>query len=186
MMTSDHVAYSCETAEHYTPEYILEPTRLTLGSIDLDPCSCAVANRRVSAKYYYTEVDNGLTNHWIGASGEPSSIFINPPNTKGQNLPKKFWEKLLSERLTGGVKHAVYLAYNMSALQWSQSCSQSMLGFPVCVLRKRVAFIGSTTGKPQPSPPPPGSAIIYIPGTVNNTAGFVQNFHHLGQIVQPL
>ncbi|MFB6214860.1 MAG: hypothetical protein ABEI54_03225, partial [Candidatus Bipolaricaulia bacterium] len=49
------------TNEHFTPPKIVEAARETMGGIDLDPASCAIANEKlVQAEKFFTEDDNGL------------------------------------------------------------------------------------------------------------------------------
>lgn len=64
--------------EWYTPPSIIEAARHSMGSIDLDPASCAMANRVVKAKRYYSKRDNGLKQEWSG------NVWCNPPFRKGQ------------------------------------------------------------------------------------------------------
>ena len=47
--------HSCKSAEHYTPRPYAEAARYVLGSIDLDPASCAAANAIIGAEWYYIE-----------------------------------------------------------------------------------------------------------------------------------
>ena len=54
--------------EWLTPPYIIE----ALGSFDLDPCS-PIKRPFETAKNYYTELDNGLMQNWVGR------VWCNPP-----------------------------------------------------------------------------------------------------------
>lgn len=55
-----HVSQNSGENEWFTPSNIIEVARLTMGSIDLDPASCDLANQRVKAQKIYTEQDSGL------------------------------------------------------------------------------------------------------------------------------
>ena len=46
--------------EYYTPEFIIEAARRTMGGIDLDPASSFVANERVRATRYFDHLDDSL------------------------------------------------------------------------------------------------------------------------------
>jgi hypothetical protein len=103
-----------------TPDEIVEVCRRALGgNIDTDPCSKAEANRRIQAKSFYTEKQNGLTKPWFGR------VFLNPPYSnrfvrkKGDggngNIMGKlpipaaalFIEKLVNEINLGNVTEAI-------------------------------------------------------------------------------
>lgn len=57
----------------YSPPWLAESARQVMGHIDLDPCSCGVANEIVQAKKIYTRRDNGLAKPWFG------NLYLNPP-----------------------------------------------------------------------------------------------------------
>ena len=50
--------------EWWTPQFIIEAARVTLGRIDLDPASTFDANKRTNAVIFYTQEDNGLEKEW--------------------------------------------------------------------------------------------------------------------------
>ena len=84
-MRDHHVAGS---ADWYTPPPIIEAARQCLGGIELDPASCAAANRIVRAERYYA-ID-GLARDWTART-----LWLNPPY--GAVLP---WvEKLIRSDL---------------------------------------------------------------------------------------
>src|SRR6516162_4901855 len=88
-----------------TPPDIIERARRVIGTIDLDPASCEVANRAVGAlRWFGPERDglawqDGLACTWSG------SVWVNPPSPC---LP--WWAKLIEERRR--IRHALFLAYN--------------------------------------------------------------------------
>lgn len=85
------VNQSSGNTEIYTPDEILARAREVLGSINLDPASCAAANERVGANNFFTAPsyqvrndvnvetrhydiqDNGLRYMWYG------TVWMNPP-----------------------------------------------------------------------------------------------------------
>jgi hypothetical protein len=145
-MTSRH---SSESAEHYTPEDIVESARISLGSIDLDPASCEEANRVIQASTYFTREDNGYRREWVGR------VFLNPPGGLSDNLErvvkpkcrelgtcglpgtddggdghkhegvesnqKKWWFKLSREWWAGRTSSAVFVMFSIELLQNTQS-----------------------------------------------------------------
>lgn len=87
-----------QSFEYYTPAWIMERVRATLGGIDYDPASCDVANERlVKAKRYATDPGfieypakdgklpyrvygtGSLTDYWGGLS-----LWLNHPFGKGE------------------------------------------------------------------------------------------------------
>jgi len=76
--------------ECYSPAWVVEWARRVLGGIDLDPASCAAAQRTVQARRWIGLPDDGLRHEWAGA------VWLNPPWGAGQ---KRLWvAKLLAER----------------------------------------------------------------------------------------
>src|SRR5450432_2540331 len=84
--------------EWYTPAKYIEAARAVMGSIDLDPASCKIANRTVKATRYCSKEENGLSKEWTG------NIWLNPPYGRtnsesggNQGLTPLFCRKLLRE-----------------------------------------------------------------------------------------
>lgn len=75
-MTTDNTFHSSESVEHFTPAWLIEKIRWTLGSIDFDPASSDEANYVVHAPTYCTRENDGFFRDW-SLYGE--NIFINPP-----------------------------------------------------------------------------------------------------------
>lgn len=66
--------------EWYTPVDVIEAARRTMGSIDLDPFSCAQANEVVQAARYYAKEPKhrcAFENPWSG------NTWMNPPYSRG-------------------------------------------------------------------------------------------------------
>jgi len=64
-----------DSAEIYTSKHLIKKIRDYYGGyIELDPASCASANKVVQAMQYYSREENGLEKSW-----EANKIFINPP-----------------------------------------------------------------------------------------------------------
>ncbi|MGH2415349.1 MAG: hypothetical protein ACRDEA_17005, partial [Microcystaceae cyanobacterium] len=79
-----------------TPMWVLLKVHNVMGGIDLDPASCAEANKKVEAKRFFdgTQVDALTISYW---STYPETIYLNPPGGKKNNIPvaRIFWTKLM-------------------------------------------------------------------------------------------
>lgn len=172
--------------EHYTPVFIAAAARTVLGHIDLDPASCAVANRIVMADRYFTKRDDGLVQAWNGR------VFLNPPGGRVGSISgqKKWWRKLADEYAAGQVSAAIYLGFNMQILQTSQvgSTSDTALPtqFPMCIPSRRLKFLHEEGARLVESKRPAhASVIVYLPpkGAANTPALFAEVFRPIGAIV---
>lgn len=147
-MTVDHEHLN-ETVEHGTPFDIVNAVWEVLGTIDLDPASCARANAFIEAAAYYDQITNGYNKEWFG------NVFLNPPGgtcelETGRMVFKKtkkrescsvtgacgiapghkhknvgssataWWRKLLREFQEGRVHAAIFLGFSLEILQTTQ------------------------------------------------------------------
>jgi DNA polymerase-1 len=136
--------------EWYTPVEILESARSVLGTFDLDPASCEVAQRNVRAKTYFTEEQDGLSKPWAGR------VWMNPPFLNG--LIGRFTGKLISHYAAGDVTEAVLLVQNATETRWFQDCMAHAAA--LCLPSKRMHFLdaeGEPTGRPLQ-----GQALLYF------------------------
>lgn len=108
-----------DSDEYYTPPYIIEAARKTLGAIDLDPASCVKAQRVVKADAFFTKQDNGLESPWFGR------IWLNPPFSN----PAPFTTKLIDEYEAKRVTAAILLVNNGTETKWGQALLRR---YPVC------------------------------------------------------
>lgn len=158
-----HVSNNSGENEWYTPSYIIEAARMTMGSIDLDPATSLIANETVKAEQIFTKEDDGLNQAWSG------NVWMNPPYA--QPLISEFSDKLVSE-LTN-INQACILVNNATETNWFQKILAE--SDAVCFLKGRVKFIdtyGNASGAPLQ-----GQAVIYMGG---NTKEFFYNFFELG------
>lgn len=147
--TGVEVRHASDTNEHFTPPVAVEPARDVLGSIDLDPASCSIANRVIRATRIFTKADNGLGRPWSGrvwlncpggycdADGhevhratkkrKPCTVTGScglPPghaHTGVTSAQKRWWFKLADEYAIGNVDAAVWLGFSVESLQTTQS-----------------------------------------------------------------
>ena len=159
----------------YTPSNLIEAARHVLGSIDFDPASDATANETVKASRYCSERGSAWV-HWpLNAR-----IWINPPGGKdayGGSNQTTFWSALMSYLGNGYLKHAIFLAFSIEALQTTQSCEWPMMRFPLCIPSKRIRFVSPEGIKNSPTH---ANAIIYVPGTEDATDRFMDTFSEIG------
>ena len=127
-----HVANNSGQNEWYTPAPIIEAARLAMGSIDLDPASCEVANRVVKAGRYYTAEDDGLSKQWFG------NVFLNPPYSS--ELLRQFAAAVCAKHEAGDQFVRACVIVNNAT---ETVASQSMLDAcdAVCFLKGRVKFL---------------------------------------------
>lgn len=151
--------------EWYTPALYVDAARRVMGGIDLDPASCAVANKTVRADRYCTEDDDGLVREWHGR------IWLNPPYG---GLAGPFVAKLVEEFGAGRTEQAVLLvSVNAAPSHWFQP----LLDHLMCVMDHRIHFI-SPSGTPGTSPH--GSVIVYFG---QRRTAFAREFRAFGRLV---
>jgi hypothetical protein len=155
-----HVANNSGNNEWYTPSEYIEAAREVMGSIDLDPASCEIANKVVKANEIYTANDDGLTKTWRG------NVWLNPPYAG--DLIGKFADKVTQE----DIAQAIILVNNATETQWFNTLisKASAVVFP----KSRVKFYmpDGSTGAPLQ-----GQAVIYIG---DNAQRFVSVFKRFG------
>ena len=162
-----HVLYNSGNNEWYTPSEYIELARDVMGSIDLDPASCEVANKVVQAKRIYTLEDDGLKGNWYG------NIWLNPPYST--DLIMKFAEKLVSE--LNCINQAIVLVNNATETEWFSKLVKKSKA--LCFPSGRVKFYrpDGTIGAPLQ-----GQAIMYY-GSQGKK--FVNVFRLKGWCVMP-
>lgn len=171
--------HSCRNDDWLTPEYIIEKVRRVLGEIDLDPASSKFANERIRARNIFTKEQNGLIQPWWG------NVFINPPGGKvdGKSLTALFWKKLVLEiqQEESAVQHAIFLAFSAEALQNTQGKGVPSIGsYTFCIPAKRIRF--DFPGPAIKTAPSHSNVIVYVPGKIDHTDKFLNEFCDLGQL----
>lgn len=134
--------------EWYTPAVFIEKAREAMGSIDLDPASCARAQETVQATTFYTKEDDGLTKPWFG------NVFSNPPYSRP--LLQHFSKKLLAELSAGNVKQAIYLIRPLTCSLWYHDLAAACTA--KCEVKRRMVFYGPS----GVSSPTSGHQLLYF------------------------
>ena len=132
--------------EWYTPEHVIEAAAQVMGDFDLDPASCANANRIVNALKFYTLEDNGLEQPWTGR------VWLNPP----YDAVGPWVEKLIAEYEAGNVTEAVLLVNANTETRWFEK----LWKFSICFVRGRLKFWNPE--KANAVGAPHGNAVIYV------------------------
>ena len=152
-----------DSDELYTPFDFLQSVYYCLGEIDLDPCSNSLEEPNVKAKSHYTKALDGLAFQRIWAG----KIFMNPP----YSAPRPWVERLLEEHAVGEVEEAICLLPVDPSTGWWQA----LIDHPVCLISKRLQFVGGTGSARF------ASAAFYLG---NDVGKFHENFRGWGEIRQ--
>lgn len=176
-----------ESNEHYTPAVYVDAARKTMGGIDLDPASCAEANKTVKAKRILTIKDNGLKKRWRGR------VWMNNPY--GWLTPELTpWEgKGTGERVASSPLWLAKLVKEVASKRVTQACAlfncvpgdgwwQPLWDRPLCFPYERISFVepgGEAQGGNLRA-----SVIAYF-GPKSGEKRFAKAFGELGRIVVP-
>ncbi len=171
-------AQASKDNEWFTPAPYVDAARRVMGSIDLDPASCELANRTVKAARYYTKEDDGLGKEWKG------NVWLNPPygrirpellgSTYG--FQEVFTQKLLHEYVEGRTSQAILLCGGNSSCVWFQP----LYDYPICFHRGYIKFDrpdGTTQHFGYPL------AIVYLGPHEHK---FIQEFQKFGRIARAI
>ena len=154
--------------EWYTPQKYIESARKVLGSIELDPASSDVANKKVKADTFFNEQMDGLSLDWSG------KVWMNPPYA--QPYIEQFMVKLSDEYQNGNVSEAIALTHNYTDTKWFQYAQERATA--ICFTRGRISFESPTGAKASPTQ---GQAFFYYG---DNLEAFFREFSQYGFVVQ--
>jgi hypothetical protein len=173
MSQSMSILTSHQSTEWYTPVWLIDLVKETLGEIDLDPASDPLPQSWIQAETIYTVCQDGLSVHWFGR------VFLNPPysKTNGKSNSEIWSTKLVEEYLTGNVEEAILLVGSKPGYKWWE---QLFREWPVCMLRDRISFIkpdGSKGGQAKF-----GHSLFYMGPDAQR---FRHNFSPYGRVIMP-
>jgi phage N-6-adenine-methyltransferase len=143
-----HVSLNSGENEWYTPPEYIEAAREAMGSIDLDPASCEVAQANVKARRHFTIDDNGLDKKWSG------NVWLNPPYSK--ETIGLFAEKVVIE--SSRVNQAIVLVNNATDTAWFHRLAS--VASAACFMKGRIRFLDKT-GFPA-NTPVQGQVAVYV------------------------
>jgi phage N-6-adenine-methyltransferase len=116
--------------EWFTPAFYIEKARNVLGTIDLDPASCAEAQNTVKAAQFYSVADDGLNQAWQG------TVWLNPPYAGG--LVSAFAAKMIASWDSGTLPAAIMLTNAYTETSWFHALTNASRA--VCFTRGRIKF----------------------------------------------
>jgi len=157
---------SSHSIEWYTPAKYVDAARSVLGAIDIDPASCAQANRVVRAAAFYDAAADGLKRPWTGR------VWLNPPYG---DICRYFVSRLLSRYETGDVTAAIVLLNANTDVDWFRG----LWAHPLCFTDHRISF-ESPAGDPGGGNPR-GSVFAYMGP---QPALFAATFRQFGAVVR--
>lgn len=159
-----HVSFNSGENEWYTPSFLIEAARESMGWIDLDPASNKLANETVKAENYYTILDNGLTKEWYG------NVWLNPPYSQPEI--SDFSNKVAKLEFI----QACVLVNNATETAWFQNMMSVCTC--ICFLKGRVKY-NDKNGTPVNSPLQ-GQVVLYFG---ENAIKFYDVFNKLGIVL---
>lgn len=202
MNNANLINQSSDIVEYYTPADIIEAARACMGSIDLDPASCVIANQTVKAARIFTLQDDGLAQTWDAAT-----LFMNHPfhrgekacptdrskckkkkckpsrskkkTTRGHHIDRDIpsnldWiNKFIAEYEAGHFQEGICITFANTSETWFRK----LLQFPQCMPDKRIQYRnpdGSVSDNVTK-----GSAITYLGPNLDR---FAAAFRHIGTI----
>ena len=136
-------------AEWYTPPEVVALVRQVLGTIDIDPASCAAAQQVINATRYYTLEEDGLRQRW------PGTVFCNPP----YHMPEiaRFCGKLLEELDAQQTTEAILLTNSVTDTDWFHRVAPR--ADALCFTDGRLQFVHATREGLRPCQ---GQAVFYF------------------------
>ena len=154
----------------YTPIKYINSAREVLGSIDLDPFSSEIANKKIKAKHYLDISKDALNCKWP----KVENVWMNPPYSNG--LAPKAVDKFLQE-LGKSFKQAIVLMNASTDTKWFHKMANACTCF--CLTKGRISF-ESFDGKAV-SGNTKGQVFFYFG---NYADKFIKEFSKYGLIVR--
>lgn len=111
-----------ESDEWYTPPVYIDAARRVMGSIQLDPASCAIANETVLAENFYTREQDGLALPLYGN-------------------PTPWVERIRTAIMAGTVTQAIMLLPPSVDTDWFQLAVERGVAGAICLVRGRIQFL---------------------------------------------
>jgi ParB family chromosome partitioning protein len=168
-MATVEILHSSASCEWYTPAKYVEAVRAALVSIELDPASCAEANKTVQAQRYFTAEQDGICLEW-----NANTVFLNPPygRRNGKSNQDLWIGKLLREFNNGRTREAILLVNACPYLSWFKP----LWDYPICFTDHKIRF-DSESGANSPTK---GNAFVYFG---SDQQSFFDHFEQFGKVI---
>ena len=177
-----NILHSNQTAEWYSPRYIVEGARHVIGGITLDPASCDAANEVIKADFIYTKEYSGLEHVWTG------NVFLNPPSRCDDcgkrctcKLPRRFMHRMFEMYYEGPVMNAVYVGFNIGQLKYLEDEHFHSDDVRFVIPRKRIKFWQPGVDKNNPTQ---DNFVLLLSSDLAVRTRFDEVFGLLGQVWQ--
>lgn len=172
------VLLSSASNEWYTPSIYIEAAREVMGSIDLDPASCAIANETVKATRYYSKAEDGLSLVWH------KNIWCNPPygTANGKSNQGVWIRRAIADYEQGLINQAILLTNAATDAHWFHA----LFAYPICFTEGRINYFSSmkTDGTMiRGGANTHGSAFTYLG---KNEQHFIDIFSQFGCVVRAI
>jgi hypothetical protein len=155
----------------YTPRPYVDAVREVFGgTIDLDPASCAEANRTIRAEAIFTAESDGLRHRWHGR------VYLNPPWGRQGRAKKAFIQRAIDAYERSEIAAAI-LALNSNAT--TSAWFAPLFAYPICFPNHRVAHYGPGGSGGAPNS---GTVFVYLGPEPER---FADVFSRFGAVVPP-
>jgi hypothetical protein len=160
-----------QSYEWYTPPAHVALVKRVLGEIDVDPASCAFANKTVGARKFYTREQDGLTRPW------KRRVYLNPPFQAAIIGP--FVDKLIDQLDNGNTTEAIFNSHTPTDMDWfHKALGRAQV---LCITKDRIQYIGADGM--EGGSPRTGGAYFYFG---RRPKRFAKVFGEIGTIVSAL
>lgn len=133
---STRAVHTADSSDWYTPRWIAKGAYVTFDRRpDMDPASCAIANKVIGALEYLTEDGLNLMRY---PQADDACMFKNPPSP-----PAEWWKASVDWCSRGLYRSTLYVGYSIEQMQQTQGWTPvtPIQFFPHCVPKKRVTFL---------------------------------------------
>lgn len=167
--TKKQKSVNCKQPERgYSPPEVIALAQQVMETIDLDPCSDAIAQQWGQTSAYYAPDQDGLSHPWFGR------VWLYP---SASGKAGKWTKKAIAEYEIGNMTEAIILVKASPNSKWFQKLIRS---FPACFPNEPIQFLDAQ-GHPLPKPQN-GNTFFYLG---QNPERFKQVFGAIGSISYP-
>lgn len=196
------VQHQGKSIEFYTPPEVIEAARRTLGRIDFDPCSCALAQTTVKADDWIGLPTDGLDAPWPAGA----RVLVNPPGGTSRTTKARaatmttaqaerwgttstaaaWWRRAcMHTRTRGGA--LVFVGFNLEIVRTARAhgaiCDTGPLDWTYVIPDERLAFWREGAGSElEPAGQPSHANVIVCVGHSDVRMRFAREFSIFGRV----